>query len=319
MTAVQVDGASLLVGRDVDAREAARLRELATYAVLDTAPDPAFDEITALTARLCSVPVALVNLVDAERLWSKSAVGLPRVDIPRGASFCTHALTSTAVMEVPDARLDPRFADNAAVTGPPWFRFYAGAPLVGRGGHVLGTLCVLDHRVRTLTDTERGDLQLLARQVVHLLQVHRRTTELSATVQAGLTAARDQLQVVEGVLGQADVLVCVKGLDGEYLYANPALDALVQVPGGLLGRRDDEVFPPEQAQAYRLHDLAVARGAGPQVVVEQLTTPDGVLRTYSSTKFPLRDADGRVTGVAGVITEVTGEVTPVVTGEVTAG
>ncbi len=99
------------------------------------------------------------------------------------------------------------------------------------------------------------------------------------------------------------------------LCANPALDALVEVPGGLLGRRHDEVFPPEQAQAHRLHDLAVARNAGPQVVTEQHTTPDGVLRTYSSTTFPLRDADGRVTGVAGVITEVSGGVA----GSVTAG
>ncbi|MDH5540449.1 MAG: GAF domain-containing protein [Rhizobacter sp.] len=115
---------------DHEARRLAKLRELV---VLDTAPEPLFDNIARLAAEVCKVPVSLLSLVDAERQWFKANVGLPGVaETPRDVAFCAHAIASDKMMEVHDARQDPRFAGNPLVKGKPDIRYYAGAPLIQR-------------------------------------------------------------------------------------------------------------------------------------------------------------------------------------------
>ena len=109
--------------------EGQRLEELRRYAVLDTPPEKAFDAITRLAASLFEMPIAAVTLIDQDRQWFKSCVGLETREVGRNFAFCAHAILGTEVMAVPDARVDPRFAENPLVTGPPYIRFYAGAPL----------------------------------------------------------------------------------------------------------------------------------------------------------------------------------------------
>lgn len=156
-----------------DAEEAERLAALRRYQILDTPPEAAFDDLTAIAAAICGTPIALVSLVDDERQWFKSAHGLPVSETPRSQAFCAHALTSRALLEVPDATADARFADNPLVTGDPHIRFYAGAPLVTADGQTLGTLCVIDTSVRTLDPGQRAGLEALARQVVAQLELRR--------------------------------------------------------------------------------------------------------------------------------------------------
>jgi PAS domain S-box-containing protein len=160
--------------------EDARLRALRSYEVLDTPPEEAFDGLTRLAAQICATPIALVSLVDAERQWFKSRLGLAQSEMPRELFFCAHAIAQPGLMVVEDARLDPRFAGNPLVTGEPRLRFYAGAPLRTPDGHALGTLSVLDTVGRVLTPEQRDALVTLARQAELLLELRRRLAELRA-------------------------------------------------------------------------------------------------------------------------------------------
>jgi PAS domain S-box-containing protein len=158
--------------------ESQRLESLRRYAILDTPPEAPFEDLTLLAAQTCQTPIALVSLVDETRQWFKSRVGLDATETSRDLAFCAHAiLNRDDVLEVRDARLDPRFADNPLVTADPNIRFYAGAPLVARDGHVLGTLCVIDRAPRMLSQTQKQALQALSRHVVTLLELRRTIAE----------------------------------------------------------------------------------------------------------------------------------------------
>jgi phosphoribosyl 1,2-cyclic phosphodiesterase/DNA-binding response OmpR family regulator len=141
--------------------EPARLRALHALKLLDTPPEERFDRLTRLARRVFDVPMALVTLVDADRQWFKSRQGVEAEQTPREAAFCTYAIHGDETFVVPDARLDPRFADNPLVAGEPRIRFYAGHP-VRIGPHRIGTLCLGDRRPRDLTDADRRTLEDLA-------------------------------------------------------------------------------------------------------------------------------------------------------------
>lgn len=146
--------------------EEQRLALLREVGLLDAEPDSALDAITRITAKVMSVPIALVSLIDAERQWFKSRVGLRARETPRDVAFCSHAIHLHEPLVVPDACLDARFADNPLVTGEPGVRAYAGVPLRSTEGHALGTLCVIDHQPRQFSAGDLGLLQDLA----HLVQ-----------------------------------------------------------------------------------------------------------------------------------------------------
>ncbi|WP_136069349.1 PAS domain S-box protein [Modicisalibacter radicis] len=160
--------------------EAERLAALARYEILDSVAEEEFDAITRLAAQLCDVPIALISLVDAHRQWFKSCVGLDAQETPREHSFCTYAIVTDELMEVPDAHKDARFADNPLVVGEPHIRFYAGMPLVVAGGHRLGTLCAIDSRPRCLDDGQRRALEDLARLAVRLIEQRLQTRHAQA-------------------------------------------------------------------------------------------------------------------------------------------
>ncbi len=156
----------------VPENEKQRLERLRQYGILDTAPSEAFDRVTRLASRLLKMPIALVSLVDEDRQWFKSRVGLDAPETPSELAFCAHAICDTSVMVVPNAQDDPRFSDNPLVTGAPDIRFYAGAPLRTDDGLNLGTLCVIDQTPREFTDEERLLLNDLAHIVIDELELH---------------------------------------------------------------------------------------------------------------------------------------------------
>ncbi len=147
---------------DFPANEVIRLETLHALNILDTAPEERFDRLTRLARRMFHVPIALVTLVDANRQWFKSSVGLAATETPRDVSFCAHAILEDGVMMIPNALVDPRFADNPSVTGEPHVRFYAGCPLQAPNGTRLGTLCIVDNKPRILDTEDLAALRDLA-------------------------------------------------------------------------------------------------------------------------------------------------------------
>jgi signal transduction histidine kinase len=154
------------------ANEHERIRSLEHLGILDSVPEQGFDDIVLLATGLCDVPIALVSLVDNERQWFKACIGLDVRETHRDLAFCAHAiLAPDEVLVVEDALCDPRFEHSALVLGPPYIRFYAGAPIRDDRGFALGTVCVIDTRPRTLTIAQHSALQALARQTASLLQL----------------------------------------------------------------------------------------------------------------------------------------------------
>ena len=150
--------------------EERRIASLLALGVLDTPPEERFDRFTREIATTLDVPFALISLVDADRQWFKSCLGLPLTETPRDMSVCAHAIHGLDIMEIPDTLADDRFADNPAVRDEPRIRFYAGMPLQLSDGTVAGTFCVMDQRPRRLDDDQKSELRRLARLVVGELE-----------------------------------------------------------------------------------------------------------------------------------------------------
>lgn len=152
--------------------EEERASSLEHLRVLDSGSETEFEDIVMLASTWCNVPIALVSLVDRERQWFKACVGLDVMETHRDLAFCAHAiLAPTDVLIIEDALLDSRFQASALVLGPPYIRFYAGAPIIDDTGHALGTVCVIDTKPRTLKDSQLTALSALARQTASLLQL----------------------------------------------------------------------------------------------------------------------------------------------------
>jgi two-component sensor histidine kinase/PAS domain-containing protein len=168
-----------------EAASSSRIAALEAYQILDTPPEPAFDDIASLASAFCETPIALVSLVDRDRQWFKAKVGMEACETPLELSVCAHALAQHDLLVIPDLTLDPRTQANTLVTGPPHIRFYAGAPLVTPGGQVIGTLCVIDLHPRPagLRPAQARALEQLARQVMTLLEMRARLLEHAAGAQ----------------------------------------------------------------------------------------------------------------------------------------
>ncbi|WP_216910560.1 GAF domain-containing protein [Synechococcus sp. CCY 0621] len=168
---------------NVAPREAARLEALKDYRILDTDTEQSYDDITFLAAQLCDVPIALISLVDADRQWFKSKVGLDVSETSRDVSFCAHAILGDQTLVVKDAREDERFRDNALVCSEPNIVFYAGVPLSTPSGARIGSLCVIDRRPRDLSSLQIRSLETLAHQVVLQLELKRVSDQLAGALQ----------------------------------------------------------------------------------------------------------------------------------------
>lgn len=179
------------------ANEAARLATLKLYRILDTPPEQNFDDLTLLASHICNTPMALITLVDEDRQWFKSRVGIEVTETSRAVSFCAHAIKQNDIMIVPDTWQDERLRDNPQVTGAPHIRFYAGAPLITRDGFALGTLCVIDRVVRTLTRDQIEALGALRHQAEAQLELRRNLDELRVALVERDRAQAEQEALIE--------------------------------------------------------------------------------------------------------------------------
>jgi PAS domain S-box-containing protein len=221
--------------------ESDRLTALESYSIMDTLPEKEYDAITQLASYICGTPIALVSLLDKERQWFKSSVGLGATQTPREISFCQYAIMGEEVYEVTNALENKIFADNPLVTGNPDIRFYAGAPLTDSDGFNLGSLCVIDTVPRTLNDEQKNALKLLANQVVLLLQLRKNNEDLHTTQKE-----------FKNFIDLSKDLVCIANVNGMFYKVNPAFTAVLGYSKEELEGKPfiDFVHPDDLAATY---------------------------------------------------------------------
>lgn len=294
-------GPEPIAGAPLPANEAERLASLRAAELLDTEVEAAFDDLTRLASSICGTPIALVSLVDAHRQWFKSRVGLDATETPRELAFCAHAILDDKVLEVPDAREDPRFRDNPLVTDAPAIRLYAGAPLQGPGGYPIGTLCVIDTAARSLTPAQREQLATLAALGSHLIEA--RLAQKRA--ERGERALSQLLEALpEGVVAcnaQGQLSHC-NGVARAWHGCDPLRESLMECAGrfDLYEADGESPLSPDQmplARAFRgevLRDVEIcirARGQPPRFVL--------------ASGGPVRDTHGVTEGAQVVMHDIT--------------
>jgi diguanylate cyclase (GGDEF)-like protein/PAS domain S-box-containing protein len=217
--------------------EKKRLATLRGLNILDTPPEERFDRLTRLAQRIFDVPIAVITLVDSDRQWFKSCQGLDATETPRSISFCGHAILGDEVFVIPDAALDPRFADNPLVAGAPHIRFYAGQPLKANNGSRLGTLCILDIKPR---QPSQADLDVLR--------------DLAALVESELNLL-DTVETQDSLLRDSEAVLSAT--------INAALDAVVHMDSaGIITRWNNQAekifgWPREEAVGRMLHETII--------------------------------------------------------------
>jgi PAS domain S-box-containing protein len=224
--------------------EPLRLAALRQLNLLDTPQEERFDRITRTAIRLFAVPIALVSLVDVNRQWFKSCIGLPLHETPRSMSFCAYAVLGDEPLVIPDAQADARFVDNPLVTHPPFIRFYAGHPLRGPDGYTIGTLCVLDLCPRTMNDADRVALRDLALWA----EVEINTVEMSQA----LVIERESAQRVRAVMETVPDAIATGDRTGRIQSVNLAAEHMFGWPHGqILDQRLDVLLAPEDREWLR--------------------------------------------------------------------
>lgn len=283
--------------------EQIRLAALRDQHVLDTAPEDRFDRITAMAAAHFNVPIALVSLIDSDRQWFKSCVGLGVSETPREWAFCDHAIRQGpfATFVVEDAALDPRFANNPLVTGDPLIRFYAGAVLTTSTGENLGTLCVIDRKPRDRpADVDLDYLKALARLVVDQFELGRAMQQL--------TERRNLLDLAESL---SEVGYWTLNTTTQAVFWSPQVYRIHGVdPSEFNPALDDALSFYVEEDRQRISDLLITQAAAGESWKFDATIvrrSDGSHRSVHSVADCQKDAAGRVIGFIGVFKDLTEE------------
>lgn len=252
--------------------ETERLNALHNYAILDSLHEDEFDRITELASLICGVPISLVSLVDENRQWFKSRVGLDVKETYRDLSFCQYAIMGTEIFEVPDATRDDRFKDNEFVVNHPDVRFYAGFPLIDPEGYALGTLCVIDHQPNKLDSKQKRSLQLLGEEVISMI-VERRQ--------------KQELKNFEKIFKLSGDLICVSDSSGFLKKINPAFEKLLGWSASfLLNTTFFELIHPRDAESTKEEIEKMILNKEASCFINRLRTRSGAYKYLQWTITP---------------------------------
>ena len=277
--------------------ETQRLRALHAYKILDTLAEQAYDDLTCLAAQICDAPIALISLVDRDRQWFKSRVGLDAEETSRKVSFCAHAIHHPGeLLEVEDALEDQRFAGNPLVTGDPHIRFYAGMPIVDAAGLALGTLCVIDRKPRVLKQAQRRALKALSRQVMAQIRLS-----------SELAVSHSRSRYFESILESAGGIIYELDANGIFTYVN---EYMVDVTGRqretLLKTHFLELVIEEERAGVHEHYQDAIRRRLPETTLEfRVRQQSGVIIWVSQSARLLYSAENRFERVIGLVKDIT--------------
>jgi PAS domain S-box-containing protein len=288
--------------------ESARVEALRRYMILDSAPEPEFDELVRLASYACGVPMAANCYIDEGRLWIKAKFGLEATEIQREAALCTHTIEQSDLFVVPDTLADPALATNPLVAGEPHVRFYAGVPLVTPEGHVVGTLCVMDERPRELSPEQLVVLRALADQLLAQIELRRqriereRIEEVHTRLQVAVRKSAHEWRLTFDAI-ESPILI----LDSEGRVAR-----LNQAAQQLAGKSYSEIIeePVEllgPASPWREAAALVARLQESRMSLSVQTRDEACGRTWDITATPFTGTDSsdeRVTVVMRDVTEL---------------
>ena len=275
---------------EIPVNESDRLVALDRYQILDTLPEQEYDDLTQLAADICGTPIALISLVDRDRQWFKSRVGLEATETPRDVSFCGHAVAANEILNVPDATQDPRFADNPLVVNDPNIRFYAGVPLKTPDNFILGTLCVIDRQPRDLTPIQIQQLEALSRMVISQLE---------------LRLSNQRSRLLASVVETSNDAIITRNLNGIITSWNPAAERIFGYrQAEIVGQSISMFFPPDCLAEEQLFIDRLKRLERVEDFETIRLCKDGTQKYASVTVSSLRDLSGNIVGISGVIRDI---------------
>jgi len=291
--------------------EAARIEALKNYSILDTLPEPGFDDLVRLASRLCETPMAVVSLVDSDRQWFKARVGVEDTETPREISFCAHGIVHESdLFVVPDAWEDERFAQSPLVREKPHIRFYAGVRLVNDSGHALGMLCVMDRAARQLTPFQEETLRTLGRQAMAQLDLrrelatHKKSREILDASQRELRSSAERYANMVNSLKEVVFQTDAAGL---WTFLNPAWEEITGFSAaGSLGKSFlDYVHPDDRERNQALFEPMVQRKKDYCRHEVRYLTQTGGFRWIEVFARLTLDERGEIVGTCGTLHDIT--------------
>lgn len=278
--------------------KAARLEALRQYQILDTEPEEAFDDLARLAAHICGTPIALISLVDENRQWFKSKIGMEVTEAPLDVGLCPLFIDQQDVVVVSDALADERTRANPVVTSYPYIRFYAGVPLITPEKHVIGTLCVIDYVPREISSQQVEALRALSRQVVSQLELRRNLVGMAYCVTERKRAEEERDRFFTLSLD----MLCIAGMDGYFKRLNPTWEkTLLHTNEELLTRPFLDFIHPEDQAATLAEVKKLATGTPTIYFENRYRCKDGSYKWLAWTAFP-RVEEGLVYAIARDIT-----------------
>ena len=298
------------VARKQEIEEEVRLAALRKTGLLDSPSEAEFDELVSLASQICNTPMGLFTLVDRDRQWFKSRVGVVVTETPRKVAFCEHTIQQSGLFIVEDATRDHRFRENPLVTGDPNIRFYAGMPLEAPGGAPIGTLCVIDTVPRVLSEPQRQALIVLAGQMKSKMEMRAQQRELKSAlrekehVAAELAASERRFRIF---MNHAPFIVYMKDSQERLTFYNDRMAERFRISSReWLGKTSQELWPPEIAEEMRRDEQQVVTGGRMIEKIEESVERDGKKACYRTYKFPWWNERGEIM-LGAFALDVTGE------------